>query len=57
MKKILAMVLASVMMLAMLTVGVSADENKTVKIGVLVSDVSGEEALGFASYYQNYILE
>ena len=55
MKKILAMVLASVMMLAMLTVGVSADENKTVKIGVLVSDVSGEEALGFASYYQNYI--
>lgn len=55
MKKILAMMLASIMMLAMLTVGVSADENKTVKIGVLVSDVSGEEALGFANYYQNYI--
>ena len=26
-----------------------------VKIGVLVQDVSGEEALGFRSYYENYI--
>lgn len=28
-----------------------------VKIGVLVQDVSGEEALGFRSYYENYIAE
>lgn len=32
-----------------------ADSGKTVKIGVLVADVSGEEALGFADYYKNYI--
>ena len=25
------------------------------KIGVLVADVSGEEAQGFRSYYENYI--
>lgn len=31
-----------------------ADE-KPIKIGVLVADVSGEEALGFRSYYENYI--
>ena len=31
------------------------DEGETVKIGVLVNDVSGEEALGFRSYYENYI--
>lgn len=33
------------------------DEGKTVKIGVLVADVSGEEALGFRSYYENYIAD
>ena len=33
----------------------AADSGKTVKIGVLVSDVSGEEALGFRAYYENYI--
>lgn len=26
-----------------------------IKIGILVADVSGEEALGFRSYYENYI--
>lgn len=35
----------------------TADTGKTVKIGVLVADVSGEEALGFRSYYENYIAE
>lgn len=30
---------------------------ETVKIGVLVADVSGEEALGFKAYYENYIAE
>lgn len=34
---------------------VPADEGKEVKIGVLVADVSGEEALGFRSYYEDYI--
>ena len=36
--------------------GCSKDSKaKDVKIGVLVADVSGEEALGFRSYYENYI--
>lgn len=34
---------------------VPADEGKTVKIGVLVADVSSEEAQGFRSYYENYV--
>ena len=29
--------------------------SKTAKIGVLVSDVTGEEAQGFRNYYENYI--
>lgn len=33
----------------------AADTGKKVKIGVLVSDVSGEEAQGFRNYYENYI--
>ena len=32
-----------------------AASDKPVKIGVLVSDVSGEEALGFRAYYEDYI--
>ncbi len=32
-----------------------ADSGETVKIGVLVADVSGEEAQGFRSYYENYV--
>lgn len=71
MKKILAMLLALVMVLALAACGSSApaasdapaaageapaaDSGKTVKIGVLVSDVSGEEALGFRAYYEDYI--
>lgn len=38
----------------------SAKENKKqsdVKIGVLVQDVSGEEALGFRAYYEDYIAD
>ncbi len=31
------------------------DTGKTVKIGVLVADVSGEEAQSFRNYYENYI--
>lgn len=33
----------------------SADQGETRKIGVLVADVSGEEALGFRNYYEKYI--
>ncbi|MDD6155622.1 MAG: substrate-binding domain-containing protein [Lachnospiraceae bacterium] len=33
----------------------TTDAGKTVKIGVLVADVSGEEAQGFRSYYENYV--
>ena len=65
MKKYLAMILAMVMVLALAACGSAApaaseqapagDSGKTVKIGVLVADVSGEEALGFANYYRNYI--
>lgn len=44
--------MAAVSMTAGATV-VFADD--TVKIGVLVADVSGEEAQGFRAYYENYI--
>ena len=33
----------------------TADTGKAIKVGVLVADVSGEEAQGFRSYYENYI--
>lgn len=33
----------------------AVDNGKTVKVGVLVADVSGEEAQGFRAYYENYI--
>ena len=61
--KILAVVLA-VAIVACTFVACSSksndggEENKTqetVKIGVLVADVSGEEARGFRNYYENYI--
>lgn len=70
MKKLLGMGLAVAMTLGcMVGCGAensdSAAEEKnaasetadTVKIGVLVADVSGEEALGFREYYENYIGE
>ena len=59
MKKIISMLLAVTVMFSMMAFGSSqafADE-KEIRIGVLVSDVSGEEALGFRSYYENYIAE
>ncbi len=58
-KKLLAMVLAMVMMLSLVACGggssESADGGKPVKIGVLISDATSGEALGFRSYYENYI--
>lgn len=62
--KILSVLLVAVMVVGMLSAcgskapaasSDSAVPAKTVKIGVLVADVSGEEALGFADYYKNYI--
>lgn len=37
--------------------GSNGDNQDPVKIGVLVADVSGEEAQGFRSYYENYIAD
>ncbi len=55
MKKIAALLLVFVMVLSMTACSSGNKEAKTVKIGVLVADVSGEEALAFANYYQSYI--
>ncbi len=58
MKKIFAMLLALAMVFALVACSGGdnkAAEDKPVKIGVLVADVSGEEALGFRAYYENYI--
>ncbi len=55
--KILSLLLVSVMVIGMLAAcnKDGGNNGKTVKIGVLVADVSGEEALGFADYYKEYI--
>ena len=62
MKKVIALLLAAMMVLSLAACGGNnsnpsdgGNEEKTVKIGVLVADVSGEEALGFRSYYEDYI--
>ena len=58
--KMLSLALAGVMSVGILT-GCGASEETAsapkdaVKIGVLVADVSGEEALGFRNYYEEYI--
>lgn len=67
-KKLASLLAAGVMAVSMLAGCGSAEtpsetagnqpakaEGKAVKIGVLVADVSGEEAQGFRSYYENYI--
>ena len=50
MKKIVVLLLALVMVLSLAACGEKAP--KEIKIGVLVSDVSGEEALAFRAYYE-----
>ncbi|MBE6943198.1 MAG: sugar ABC transporter substrate-binding protein [Ruminococcaceae bacterium] len=57
MKKIIAMLLALVMVLSLAACGGTGDGNKPkeIKIGVLVADVSGEEALAFRNYYEKYL--
>ena len=54
MKKVFALLLCLVLVLSLST---AAMAKGPVKIGVLVSDVSGEEALGFRAYYENYIAQ
>ena len=57
MKKMVSMALTGTMAVAVLA-GAGTREVKAAdkaKIGVLVADVSGEEAQGFRSYYENYI--
>ena len=63
MKKLIAMLLALVMVFTLAACGNpgsndetnGGEEKKEIKIGVLVSDVSGEEALAFRNYYENYL--
>ena len=56
MKKLIAMLLALVMVLSLAACNLgNNNEPKEIKIGVLVADVSGEEALAFRSYYENYL--
>ena len=57
MKKMVSMALTGTMAVAVLA-GAGTSEVKAAdkaKIGVLVADVSGEEAQGFRSYYENYL--
>ncbi len=58
-KKLFAMLLASALILGALAGCGGKDETNSdpIKIGVLVADVSGEEALGFRNYYEKYIAE
>ena len=77
MKKLIAMLLALVMVLGLVACGEApaatepaatqpaatepgatepaAEALKPIKVGVLVADVSGEEALAFRAYYENYL--
>jgi len=58
-KEVLAAMLCAVMLcMGLMSYTAAADEldmSETVKIGVLVADATGAEALGFRSYYENYI--
>ena len=59
MKKMVSMLAVGAMAVSAFA-GVGTTEVKAAskeKIGVLVADVSGEEAQGFRSYYENYIAE
>jgi ABC-type sugar transport system substrate-binding protein len=69
-KRLLSLVMVGVMTVAALAGCGSATESggesdasagstsaETVKVGVLVADVSGEEAQGFRSYYEDYIAD
>lgn len=55
MKKSLFKLIAMLLTVALVSLGACAFAEDGIRIGVLVSDVSGEEALGFRDYYENYI--
>ena len=55
MKKAISLLLVLLMVVSLAAIGGTAMAKGPVKIGVLVADVSGEEALGFRNYYENYI--
>lgn len=64
-KKLVSMLVVGTMAVSMLAGCGAKKENgsdksekkESAKIGVLVADVSGEEAQGFRSYYENYIAD
>lgn len=57
MKKIIALLLVLAMALSLVACGKTEGKanDGPIKIGVLVADVSGEEALAFRAYYENYL--
>ena len=55
MKKLLVIVLAIAMVLSMAACGSGSSANQEIKIGVIVADDTGSEALAFRSYYEDYI--
>lgn len=64
-KKLVSMLVVGTMAVSMLagcgakkeTGSDKSEKKESAKIGVLVADVSGEEAQGFRSYYENYIAD
>lgn len=64
-KKLVSMLIVGTMAVSMLagcgakkeTGSDKSEKKESAKIGVLVADVSGEEAQGFRSYYENYIAD
>ena len=59
MKKLIALLLALCMILSLAACGAAPETPAApadpIKIGVLVADVSGEEALAFRAYYEEYL--
>lgn len=53
----IVMLVVVFVLVATMAVGLAACKDNRVKIGVLVADASGAEALAFRDYYENYIQE
>lgn len=52
---VIALCVMAITITAAISLAACSNGKKTVKIGVLVADVSGEEAVGFKNYYTQYI--
>ena len=52
---VIAMCVMAITLTAAVSLAACGKGNKTVKIGVLVADASGAEALAFRNYYENYV--